>query len=192
MAHKFSLKSKSKLDNEWRRENLPAAQTLKNLGLTSEDVVADIGSGIGYFTIPAAQLVNGENQVFALDISEEMLAEVKQRMADAGLSNIITIKTEEYDLKIPDASVTYALIVNVLHEIKDQNRMIDEIHRILKPNGQIAIIEWIKADMEMGPPCDGRIGKEELIHLLTSKNFEYVNSTEFATVFYGVVFRRLA
>jgi len=192
MAHKFSPKSKGKLDNEWRRENLPALSTLKSLGLTREDVVADIGSGIGYFTIPAAQLVNEKNQVYALDISPEMLEEVKLRMADAGLSNITTIKTAEYDLKIPDASVTYALIVNVLHEIKDQNRMIDEIHRILKPGGQIAIIEWIKADMEMGPPCDERIGKEELTHLLTSKNFECVNSTEFATVFYGMVFRRLA
>lgn len=188
MVHKFNPKSKNKLDNEWRRENLPPKETLLSLGLTQEDNMADIGCGIGYFTIAGAQMV--KNQVFALDTSVEMLEEVKGRIIDAGLSNITTLKTDEYDLKLPGESITFALLVNVLHEIADHGRMIDEIHRILKPGGRIAVIEWVKTDMEMGPPKKIRIEKEELDTMFISKDFELVGSKEFAAVFYGKVFKR--
>ncbi|HEY5556605.1 class I SAM-dependent methyltransferase [Acetobacterium sp.] len=187
MAHKFNIKSKSKLDNEWRRENLQSEATLLSLGLTPEDSMADIGCGIGYFTIPAAQIVN--NQVFALDTSEEMLEEVNQRMVAAGLANVTTLKTDEYDLKIPIESVSFALLALVLHEIDDKKRMITEIHRILKPEGRIAVIEWIKEDTEMGPPCAHRIGKEDVDALFTAEKFERIDSKKIATVFYGSIFR---
>lgn len=187
MAHKFNPENRNKLDNEWRRENLPAEATLLSLGLTPEDSMADIGCGIGYFTIPGAEIVN--NRVFALDTSEEMLKAVNHRISFAELSNVTTLKTEEYDLKIPNDSVTFALVALVLHEIDDKERMITEIQRILKPNGRIAVLEWIKEDMEMGPPCDHRIGKEMLDDLFTSKKFEVIESREFAAVFYGSVYR---
>lgn len=190
MAHKFNIKSKSKLDNEWRRENLPPEATLLNLGLTTGDSMADIGCGIGYFTIPGAQIVN--NKVFALDTSEEMLEEVNRRMGAAGLANVTTLKTGEYDLKIPSDSVSFALIALVLHEIDDKKRMITEIHRILKPNGRIAVIEWIKEDTEMGPPCAHRIGKEDLNALFIAEKFEVIEKKEFATVFYGNIYRNIA
>ncbi|MGV8907141.1 MAG: class I SAM-dependent methyltransferase [Acetobacterium sp.] len=187
MAHKFNFKSKSKLDNEWRRENLPPEETLLSLGLTAEDIMADIGCGIGYFTLSAAQIT--DNQVFALDTSEKMLEEVTYRMSITGLSNITTVKTDEYDLKVPSESVSFAFIALVLHEIDDKERMINEIQRILKPNGRVAVIEWIKEDMEMGPACEYRIGKESLDALFIEKKFELIASNEFANVFYSSVFR---
>jgi len=190
MAHKFNPENKSKLDNEWRRENLPPEPTLLSLGLTPEDYMADIGCGIGYFTIPGAKIVN--NRVFALDTSDEMLKAVNHRISFSELSNITTLKTEEYDLKIPNESVTFALVALVLHEIDDKERMITEIHRILKPNGRIAVLEWIKKDMEMGPTCAHRIGKETLDDLFRAKKFEVIESVEFATVFYGNVYRIMA
>lgn len=70
---------------------------------------------IGYFSIPAAEILTDRNKVFALDTSEEMLAKVGKRALVAGVSNVVTINTEEYDLKLPDDSITFALLVNVLH-----------------------------------------------------------------------------
>lgn len=89
--HKFDSKNRSKLDNEWRRQNLPPSKTLEWLGLKSSDAVADIGCGIGYFSIPAAEMLADRNKVFALDTSEEMLTEVEKRALVAGVSNVVTI-----------------------------------------------------------------------------------------------------
>jgi len=187
MTHKFDPININRLDNEWRRQNIPPLPTLEKLGLSSTDIVADIGCGVGYFTIPAAGMVKSENKVYALDTSNQMLEEVKKRISAADISNIIAIKTSEYDLKLQDESVTFALIVNVLHEIEDKAQFITEVRRILKPEGKIAIIEWEKENMEMGPSKEDRIGKDETAILLKSFDMLLSNSMQLANVFYGLV-----
>ncbi|WP_303866165.1 class I SAM-dependent methyltransferase [Acetobacterium wieringae] len=186
MAHKFNPINKNKLDNEWRRENLPPVETLEKLGLRPADVFADIGCGIGYFTIPAAKMI-GDNSAYALDTSPEMLAEVVQRSEAAGLKNIKTVKTEELDLLIPDEAVSFALLVNVIHEIVDKNQFLEEISRILKPGGKLAIVDWEKAQTEMGPPIDHRIAKEDVVAMLEEIGFDYQETQSFTNNFYGLV-----
>jgi ubiquinone/menaquinone biosynthesis C-methylase UbiE len=190
MAHKFEPKNMNKLYNEWRRQNLPPLPTIEKLGLTPSDIVADIGCGIGYFSIPAAEILNVRNKVFALDTSEEMLAEVEKRAAVANLSNVVTIKTEEYNLKLPDESVTFALLVNVLHEIEDKNKFIEDIKRILKVGGKLAIIEWEKTLIDMGPPLNHRIGKEEVENIIRKYEIKGISSMNFSEEFYGIVFTK--
>lgn len=189
MTHKFDHKNKKNLDSEWRRQVLPAKSVLEILGLTEADTVADIGCGIGYFTIPAAVIVN-INKVYALDTSEEMLADVEAKAKAAGVSNIITFRTDEYDLKLPDESVSFALLVNVLHEVDNKQNFLLEIQRILKQSGSIAIVEWKKEYMETGPPISHRIGIEELKEFFHLADFCLSKETEFGGVFYGLVFSK--
>ena len=187
MAHKFDPINLNKLDNEWRRQNLPPLATLEKLGLNSADIAADIGCGIGYFTIPAAGIVSSANSVFALDTSDQMLDEVKKRISAAGITNIVAIKTSEYDLKLPDESITFALLVNVFHEIEDKVQFMAEVKRILKPKGKIAIIEWEKANMEIGPPIEHRIGKDETGAILKSLGIRAGVTIKLTDIFYGLV-----
>ncbi|MBC3898615.1 methyltransferase domain-containing protein [Acetobacterium malicum] len=189
MAHKFNPNNKKKLDNEWRRENLPPVETLEKLGLKPDDVFADIGSGIGYFTIPAAKLI-GNNSAYALDTSPEMLAEVELRSKAAGLNNIKIVKTEELDLMIPDESVSFGLMVNVIHEIVDKNQFLEESSRIIKPGGKLAIIDWEKGETEMGPPVDHRISSNELTAMLKEIDFDCQETMTFTENFYGLVFSK--
>ena len=53
MTHKFDITQKSKLDNPKRRELLPVKQVLEEIELKADEIFADIGCGIGYFSIPA-------------------------------------------------------------------------------------------------------------------------------------------
>lgn len=188
MAHKFNVSSKSKLDNEWRRENIPPKNTLKEFGLLESDNFADIGCGIGYFSIAAADIIDENKKVFAMDISDEMLEEVEKRAVIADVSNIITVKTNEYDLKLPDASVSFTLLANVLHEVDDKECFIKEIKRIMKSSGRVAIMEWEKKEMEMGPPLNHRIESDELKELFKAGGFSFVKSLVHAGAFYSEVF----
>jgi len=188
MAHKFSVSNKNKLDNEWRRENISPKNTLKEFGLLETDNFADIGCGIGYFSIAAADIIDEHNKVFALDISDEMLEDVEKRAEVADVSNIITVKTSEYDFKIPDMAVSFALVVNVLHEVDDKDKFVKEIKRILKPGGRVALMEWDKKEMDMGPPLDHRISSEEMNAVFTANEFENVGSFYHADRFYSRVF----
>ncbi|MEA4900789.1 class I SAM-dependent methyltransferase [Desulfitobacterium sp.] len=189
MSHKFDPAHKDKLRAEWRTKAIPPVPTLQKLGLRAEDCMADIGCGIGYFTIPATEIVDSTNQIYALDTSEEMLAEVENRLVGLDVANVIPIKTGEYDLKLPDESVSFALMVTVLHEVEDKERFICEAHRILKPSGRIAVVDWEKKPTKMGPPVEHRLSSDEVIALLKTAGLEVSQDEEyhFAEVLYGIV-----
>ena len=131
MKHKFDAKNKHKLDNEKRRELLPPDETLIKLGLHEGDVMADIGCGIGYFTIPASKITGNSGNIFAMDISPEMLQDVGIKIKSNNISNIEIILTEENDLKLEDNKITFAFISTVLHEADEPENFLKEIKRII-------------------------------------------------------------
>jgi len=187
MTHKFDAKNKHKLDNEKRRELLPPEETLIKLGLHKGDIIADIGCGIGYFTIPASKIVGESGKVFAMDILPEMLQDVGEKIKDNNISNIEIILTEENDLKLEDNKITIAFISTVLHEADEKENFLNEIKRIISPNGRIAIVEWQKINSEFGPPIDHRLDKVDLIKILDSLEFSNILTIDIGENFYGLI-----
>ncbi len=170
---------------------MPPHKTLESLGLKEDLDVADIGCGIGYFTIPAAEISGNASKIYALDISVEMLEEAEKRALAAGLNSIRFIKVDEYDLKLEPQSVDFALLCNVLHEIDDKKQYIGEIHRIVKSGGKLAIIDWEKIDGESGPPIDHRISYEEATGLLSENGFKDIMKMSIGTDYYGITAKRV-
>lgn len=75
-------------DREWWSELWPDPQwMLKTLEIAADEAVADIGSGNGYFTLPAAEIV-APAPVYAVDIDIELLEELSETANEMGLSNI--------------------------------------------------------------------------------------------------------
>jgi ubiquinone/menaquinone biosynthesis C-methylase UbiE len=186
LTHKFNKNNRHKLDNEQRRQVMPPVKTLEMLGFTSGVDMADIGCGIGYFSIPAAEIAGASSKIYAMDITVEMLDEVEKKALEAGLSNIHNIMVDEYDLKLDDQSVGFALLSNVLHEIGDKKRYLSEICRILRNGGKLAIIEWAKIDGESGPPVEHRISYEEVAELFSKNGFENFMKFSIGQDFYGI------
>lgn len=185
MVNKFDINNKNKLDNPKRRESLPPYEILKTLGLQEGDIFADIGCGIGYFSIPAADIVGLKGIVYAMDIELEMIEETEKRAEGNGMANIRPIVTDEYDLKVGDSTVSFAFACLVLHEVEDRVRFISEIKRILKDDGRIVIVEWIKKESDWGPPTDQRMENGEIQELLikcgfTETTINVINSDFFA------------
>lgn len=186
MAHKFEEKNMNKLDNPRRREILPPKETLLKLGLSKGDTVADIGCGIGYFTFPAAEIVDVDGKVYALDTSKKMLDEVRKNITEKDINNIEAVKTAKNSFMIKDGIITFALIVNVLHEIDEKESFADEVIRIIKDEGKIVIIEWIKKQTDFGPAIDHRIDEEEVKKLLIEKDFKNVECQYIGEYFYVI------
>jgi ubiquinone/menaquinone biosynthesis C-methylase UbiE len=187
MSHKFSAKDKNKLDNPERRKILPPEITLEKLQLQTGDIVADVGCGIGYFSIPAAVIVGEMGKVYAMDISDEMLREVQERAREKNVANIEMIKTFENSLIVADESITYVFICNVLHETENISSFLEEVKRILVGEGKVAIIDWMKKESHIGPPMDHRIAEEELLGMLNNMEFRVIEKIDIGNEFYGIV-----
>jgi ubiquinone/menaquinone biosynthesis C-methylase UbiE len=187
MSHKFDAKNKHKLDNQKRRELLPSEQTLINLDLREGEIMADIGCGIGYFTIPASKIVGKNGKIFPMDISPEMLQDVAIKINENKVSNVAIILTEENDLKLKDNAVTFASISFVLHEADKKESFLNKIKRILSPDGKIAIVEWEKINGDFGPPIEHRLDRIDLIKILDKLGFTNISTIDIGENFYGLV-----
>ncbi|SHG88004.1 Methyltransferase domain-containing protein [Thermosyntropha lipolytica DSM 11003] len=184
MGHKFDEKNMHKLDNPKRRELLPPDEILKGIGLGPGMIMADIGCGIGYFTLPAARLAGKEGKIIALDLSEEMLAVLKEKLALENIDNVDVIKNEENKLPLEDNSVDIGFLCHVMHEAENRSVFLKEVKRIIKPGGKIVIIEWEKKETESGPPLEHRISREEMQKLLKEAGFRDISLTSINGVFY--------
>ena len=98
----------------------------------------DYGCGTGDFTIPAAMKVNESGRVYALDYFNRQLEIVKDRSEKAGLTNIETILSSN-ETGLPDESVDVVWLCDVLHEVKERRAVLEELHRVLKRDGILAI-----------------------------------------------------
>lgn len=189
MGHKFNPASLHKLDNSERRKRLPPEEILKRFGLLEGDLAADIGCGNGYFTLPASLIVGETGAVFALDILQEMLALVEEKVLLEKRKNIRCVKVKEASFGLDSGGVTFAMAFFVLHEADCWQAFLAEIHRILKPGGRVALIEWDKRPMEQGPPPEHRLAKEEVIQALKDKGF-LVEEVAIGAHYYGLLAKK--
>ncbi len=190
MVHKFNPKSKHKLDNPERRKLLPPEQTLDRLGLTAGDIMADIGCGIGYFTLPAARIVGSQGKVYGLDILAEMLEIVEDKARNEQLTNVDLIQVKEHDFILADQTIQYALACLVVHEVDEPSVFLRELHRILQPEGKLAIIEWVRQDSKMGPPMEYRLNNEVVAELLQQCGYTNVEHIALNAEMYAVIAKR--
>lgn len=190
MTHSFQVSQRHKLDNAARRQLLPAADTLGKFNIHRGQTVADIGCGIGYFTLPLARIVDTVGKVYALDISDVMLEDTMTRAAEAGITNVLPLQVKNDKLPLEDGSVDVALLAFLLHELNDLKAMLGEVDRILHGGGNVAIIEWDKKVTSMGPPVTHRLAKEEVINALTSAGFGDVVEIAAEDNFYSLLARK--
>ncbi|MBI4295138.1 MAG: class I SAM-dependent methyltransferase [Chloroflexi bacterium] len=156
MPHKFEPCRKDNLDSPERHKALPPETILSLLPLAPGQAVADIGCGTGYFTLPlAAKLPRG--RVFAVDISQEMLDSLRDRLARSGDGNVQLVKSEELDIPLPPGSLDGALLSLVLHESEDSVAFLKAVKRLLRPGAWLGLVEWVKRETAVGPPLAERI-----------------------------------
>ncbi|GIW49355.1 MAG: methyltransferase type 11 [Caloramator sp.] len=187
--HKFNPKNAEKLDNPTRRKYMPPFKTLEKFGLkqNGEGIFLDIGCGIGYFTIPAAKILT-KGKAIGIDILDEMLELARER--SLGIENIEYKKCEEYSFPVGNSISDYVLLSNVLHEIQDKSRYINEIKRVLKIGGRVFVIEWRKIETNYGPPANHRISQEEVIKWFEQKELKFVLEIDVSEHHYGLIFEK--
>lgn len=168
MGHRFDPKHVEKLDNPERRKMLPPNEIMKMLDVQQGQTVADIGCGPGYFTIP---LASSARNVYAVDVSPEMLHLLEERAAHEELENISLVESPAEHLTLPDHTVDRVICSLVLHEVGDLKQTLSEFKRILRPGGKVLLIEWEKKQMEMGPPLSERLAADALLREVVALGF---------------------
>lgn len=186
----FSPKQLHKLESPQRYEALPPNEIWDIIGLHDGDCVGDVGCGIGFFSIPAAQRVGANGKVLATDISAEMLAGLKQRIPDAVRDRIECVQTDGIEIGLSDSTCDVVLIATVLHEVDRPGQLIEKSAQALKKGGRLAVIEWVKKDMKPGPSMDIRISSAELDTLAEKAGMTNVLYKMLSERFYVSIYKK--
>jgi len=106
--------------------------------------VLDVGSGMGFFSIPLARMVGTNGKVICVDIQEKMLQGLKKRAQKTGvLTRIETRLCSQHTLGLQGLAekIDFALAFAVVHEVPDPPRFFDELAATLIPSGSVLLAE---------------------------------------------------
>lgn len=163
-------------------------EVVRALGLKPGESVADIGSGSGYFSLRLARAVGEAGHVYAVDIDPDLVRYLNRRIRDSGLRNVQTILSEPDDPLLPDRSIDRFLIVNTWHHIENQERYLALLKKLLKPGGQIVMIDYQKRELPVGPPMAMKIARADLVRQMADNGFRLVKEHAFLPYQYFLVF----
>ena len=128
-----SIYSGRGIQRKWKQFNL----------IQEGQAFLDYGCGTGSFTIPAARIVGEKGKVYALDCFPRQLEIVEEKSRKEGLANIETILSDN-GTGLPDECLDVVWMCDVFHEIKQRRAVLEELHRVLKARGTLAIYDGMK------------------------------------------------
>jgi ubiquinone/menaquinone biosynthesis C-methylase UbiE len=162
-------------------------EVMQALAVREGEVVADIGAGSGYFSMRLAHHVGASGRVYAVDVSPDMIRHLHARVRDMTLLNVSPILALPDDPLLPQP-VDRFLIVDVWHHIEDQGGYLARMKKLLKPRGQVVMIDFQKRELPVGPPVGMKIAREDLLTQMEAHGFRLVKEHTFLPYQYFLIF----
>lgn len=170
------------LEESRRAEWQKPAEVLAALALRSEETVADIGAGTGYFT---RLFSRHAAKVYAVDVETRLL----ERVASLRLPNVVTVLAATDDPRLPGAAIDTIFLCNVLHHVANRSAYYQKLRAALRPGGRIVIIDFHKRPLPEGPPRSMKLAEEEVEQEFHEAGFRLDRKHRFLPYQYFLEFR---
>ena len=165
----------------WQRPD----DVVRALAPAPDAVVADVGSGTGYFAVRLARAVP-RGRVIGSDLEPDMVRFLRERAAREGLPNLQAVRAAERSPNLPEP-VDLVLLVNTYHHLARRSRYFSELRPSLKPGGRVAIIDF-RMDSPVGPPPPHRLDPEVVAREMTEAGYRLAARHDFLPHQYLLVF----
>ena len=161
-------------------------EVIRALALKPDAVVADIGSGTGYFAVRFAHMVP-KGKVYGLDTEPDMVKYLAERAKREGLRNLISSKAEADDPRLPEKA-DLVILVDVFHHVADRERYFSRLRDSLNSGGRVAVIDF-RMDSPVGPPKAVRVAPAQVKAELKLAGYALDREHAFLPNQYFLVFR---
>lgn len=163
---------------------------IKALGIYEGMIVADLGAGIGAYTLPIAELVGETGRVYAVEVQKDLLTNIKNAAEARGLKNVELLWGDierPGGTKIKDDVCDAVVISNVLFLAEDKEGLLTEASRILKQGGKLFLVDWTDSFNNLGPSPAMVVTKDEARTLCESVGFVLKNEVNVGEHHYGLI-----
>lgn len=162
-------------------------KNLKAFGLREDNIVADLGAGTGYYSVAAGKMVP-RGKVYAIEVQKDFLTMIRNKVREAHLGNVEVIwgNIEKVDgTKIRGGIVDAVIASNVLFQVEDKDKFMEEVKRILKPQGKVLLIDW-SAD-SFATSLKTAVPKNKAREMFERKGFVFEREINAGTHHYGMI-----
>lgn len=173
---KFNPEKLQKLNDPLRLVDIPPRFICSKLNQEAPTVLVEIGAGTAFFSVAFHNQLNAST-TYACDLSEKMISWREENITPR-YPDIIPVKSEESSVPLHNEIADLILMINLHHELENQPLVMQESYRLLKPRGEILIIDWKKEEMPHGPPVEIRCLTEQIETQLKETGFSDIRSFE--------------
>ena len=161
-------------------------EVIQALALKPDAVIADIGSGTGYFSTRFAHMVP-KGRVYGVDTEPDMVKYLAERAKREGLTNLTAVTGATGDPRLPEKA-DLIILVDVYHHVGDRDRYFGRLRDTLKPGGRVAIIDF-QMDSPNGPPKSARIAPDRVKTEMKDAGYALVREHAFLPNQYFLIFQ---
>jgi SAM-dependent methyltransferase len=161
------------------------AEVIAALKLAPDAVVADIGSGTGYFAVRLARVVP-RGRVYGADAEPDMVRFLNARAAKERLGNLTSHAAGDEGPNLP-SQVDLALVVDTYHHIPRRSGYFARLKASLRPGGRVAIVDF-RLDSPTGPPVRHRVPPEQVKTEMERAGYRLAEQADFLPYQYFLVF----
>ena len=115
----------------------PRQEIIKEVGIKAGFQVLDYGCGPGGYVPPVSEAIGSTGTLYALDAMPIAIKMVTKIVAKNELKNVKTVLSD-CATGLQNEALDVVLLYDVFHDLSDQNAVLKELHRVLKPNGQLS------------------------------------------------------
>lgn len=154
--------------------------------------VADLGAGTGYFSRYLDAAVRPSGVVFAVDTEPNLIAYLRERAEREKTTTIAPLLASTDDPRLPPRALDLVLIVDTYHHLDDRLAYLERLGTTLKPNGRVAIIDWQKGELPVGPPAEHKLARQEVVEEMQAAGFVLAAAPALLPYQYVLIFARPA
>ena len=162
---------------------LDSDEILTELNFKGNETFMDAGCGDGHIAIKALKDYLSDGTAYAVDNHKESIDEIESYIKENDLENLIAVHADftKGVSAVCDESIDVILMLNVFHGFKASGEMdvvIEELKRMIKDEGKIAIMDFKAIDMAKGPSTDIKSTPDELEELFSNHNLKMIYLNE--------------
>jgi ubiquinone/menaquinone biosynthesis C-methylase UbiE len=125
-------------------------------------VVAEVGSGPGYFTPRLARAVGPGGHVYAVDPEPAVLDVLRRRLKQSGVRNVTPVLGRDDDPMLPQGRCDLAVIINAYHHMHGGTAFLRRLVSRLPRGARVINVDW-NEDTEKGPPAKRRVSRARFV-----------------------------
>lgn len=169
-------------------------KNIDQCGIQAGMEIVDLGAGSGFYTIAASKALISTGTVYAVDAQKDLLTKLKNNASKEGLYNVEVVWGDIEKVggtHLREGSMDFALLCNVLFQTEDKKGVIQEVKRILKPNGRILIVDWMDSFGGIGPRQADVVQRNKALEMFEEGGFHLDREIRAGAHHYGMILKKL-